>query len=234
MSAVILVADDDRRATDLIRLYLERERFQVLVAHDGTRALELARQPTVQLIVLDLMLPEVDGTEICRMLRAEGIDVPIIMLTARTTEEDRVQGFEVGADDYLTKPFSPRELVARIRAVLRRAGQDESTELRFGALSIDAERHEARLHDERLPLTPTEFRLLLALARRPDRPLTRRILAEQAFGYDYAALERTIDRHIANLRRKLERDPARPTCIATVQGVGYKLNLARDVPTPLT
>jgi DNA-binding response OmpR family regulator len=220
MSHVILVADDDPRATELIKLYLERERYRVLVVHDGGAALEVARREPISLIVLDVMLPTVDGIEVCEALRGEGLSVPIILLTARTTEEDRVQGLDVGADDYVTKPFSPRELAARVRAVLRRVGDQGGGLLRVGPLVLDAERQEAHLGERHLPLTPTEFRLLLVLAREPGRPFSRHRLAERALGYDYDGLERTIDKHIANLRSKLAGEPS---LVVTVPGVGYKL-----------
>lgn len=220
----ILVVEDDPKTADLLRLYLRREGHQVLVAADGARALELARAEQPDLILLDLMLPHVDGWEVCRVLRTEQ-PVPIIMLTARSTEEDVLLGLDLGADDYVTKPFSPREVVARVRAVLRRAGNGPTGgghTLTFGDLTVDLLRHEARLGERRLGLTPREFRLLETFARQPCRTFSRSDLLVAAFGFDYEGLERTVDAHIANLRKKLEPNPSRPRLIHTVYGIGYR------------
>jgi DNA-binding response OmpR family regulator len=209
----------------LLRLYVEKDGYHALTAADGARALELARTAAPDLIVLDVMLPKVDGLDVCRILRAEACPALIILLTARSTEDDKLLGLDLGADDYVTKPFSPRELLARIRAVLRRAERTDEGEpdgLRFGALTIDLRQHEARRGDERLALTPKEFKLLVALAREPGKAFTRLELLERAFGLDYDGLERTIDVHLMNLRRKLEPDPTVPVYIQTVYGVGYK------------
>ncbi len=223
MSRSVLVVDDDRKTAELLRLYLERDRYRVSVAYDGRRALELARSQRPDLVVLDLMLPEIDGVDVCRTLQAES-QVPIIMLTARSTEEDRLLGLELGADDYMTKPFSPRELVARVRAVLRRTREeaDLPAELRAGRVTLNRTRHEARLDGQALHLTPKEFRLLEALMSKPGRAFSRLDLLERVFGLDYAGLERTVDVHMMNLRRKIEADPAHPACLQTVYGVGYK------------
>ncbi len=230
MNRKVLVVDDDKKLAELIRLYLEKDRFRVLVAHDGRAALELARQKQPDLVVLDLMLPQVDGLDVCRVLRAES-RVPIIMLTARTTEEDKLLGLDLGADDYVTKPFSPRELVARVRAVLRRSdsGGEGSPEVRFRDLTVNFVRHEVRLRGDLVSLTPKEFRLLEALMKEPGRAFSRLDLLERAFGLDYAGLERTVDVHVMNLRKKIEPDPARPTYIHTVYGLGYKFAEADDV-----
>ena len=220
----ILVVDDDRNIVDLVRLYLERDGYRVLVAYDGLEALRLARQRRPDLIVLDLLLPEVDGLDVCRILQTES-KVPIIMLTARTTEEDKLIGLELGADDYVTKPFSPRELVARVRTVLRRVGKEAPqgpTEMRFTDLVIDRRSHEVRVRGEVVSLTPTEFRLLEVLAGEPGRAFTRLELLDRVFGYDFEGFERTIDVHVKNLRKKIERDPRQPTYVQTVYGVGYK------------
>ena len=220
----ILVVDDDHKIVDIVRLYLEKDGYRVLVAYDGLEALELARQKRPDLIVLDLMLPGMDGLDVCRILRTES-EVPIIMLTARTTEEDKLVGLELGADDYVTKPFSPRELVARVRTILRRAGKESPQgpeELRFADLLIDRRRHEVRLRGEVVPLTPTEFRLLEVLAEEPGRAFTRLELLDRVFGYDFEGFERTVDVHVKNLRKKIEPDPKQPTYIKTVYGVGYK------------
>jgi DNA-binding response OmpR family regulator len=176
------------------------------------------------------MLPTVDGLDVCRILRAES-RVPIIMLTARTTEDDKLLGLDLGADDYITKPFSPREVVARVRAVLRRAGEDPdkgSTAARFGDLLIDFVSHAARLGAAPLHLTPKEFKLLETLVKQPGRAFSRLELLERVFGFDYEGLERTIDVHIMNLRKKIERDPAQPIYILTVYGVGYKFAEDQD------
>jgi DNA-binding response OmpR family regulator len=222
----ILVVDDDRNIVDLVRLYLERDGYRVLVAYDGLEALKLARQRRPDLIVLDLLLPEVDGLDVCRILQTES-DVPIIMLTAKTTEEDKLIGLELGADDYVTKPFSPRELVARVRAVLRRVGQEAPqgpTEIHFADLVIDRRSHEVRVRDEVVNLTPTEFRLLEVLAEEPGRAFTRLELLDRVFGYDFEGFERTIDVHVKNLRKKIEQNPRQPIYVQTVYGVGYKFS----------
>ena len=223
MKRKILVVDDDKKTVDLIRLYLEREQHQVLVAYDGREALEIARQRSPSLIILDWMLPKVDGLDICRILRAESA-VPIIMLTARSTEEDKLLGLDLGADDYVTKPFSPRELVARVRVVLRRSVQEEEVAppLQIGELSIDFAAHEVRRDDELLRLTPKEFKLLETLAREPGRAFSRGELVDRVFGLGYEGFERTVDVHLMNLRKKIEADPNHPLYLLTVYGVGYK------------
>jgi DNA-binding response OmpR family regulator len=228
--AEILVVDDDRKTVDLIKLYLEHAGYEVRTAHDGERALELLTEREPDLLVLDLMLPELDGLDVCRALQAVS-SVPVIMLTARTTEGDKLAGLECGADDYVTKPFSPRELVARVKAVLRRArpSAGDATEVRAGELVVDLLHQEARLRGERIRLTPKEFSLLRILSGAPGRPFTRLGLLERAFGYDYDGLERTVDVHIANLRRKIEADPAHPRYLATVQGIGYKFMVEVEV-----
>jgi DNA-binding response OmpR family regulator len=226
MNRKILVVDDDRKTAELIRLYLERDRYRVVVAHDGRQALELARAKIPDLVVLDLMLPEVDGLDVCKILQLES-RVPIIMLTARTTEEDKLTGLDLGVDDYITKPFSPRELVARVRAVLRRVDEDAEPvcHLTAAGLSMDLDRHEARLDGLVLHLTPKEFNLLATLMREPGRAFSRLDLLEAVFGRDYEGLERTVDVHVVNLRRKIEADPAHPTYVHTVYGVGYKFGI---------
>ncbi|HEX4206747.1 MAG TPA: response regulator transcription factor [Ktedonobacteraceae bacterium] len=223
MKRKILVVDDDRKTVDLIRLYLEREQHQVLVAYDGHEALELARQRAPNLIILDWMLPTVDGLDICRILRVES-QVPIIMLTARSTEEDTLLGLDLGADDYVTKPFSPRELVARVRVVLRRSSQEEelAPPLQIGDLCIDFAAHEVRRADEPVRLTPKEFKLLETLACEPGRAFSRSELVNRVFGLEYEGFERTIDVHLMNLRKKIEADPNHPLYLLTVYGVGYK------------
>jgi len=218
----VLVVDDDVKTVELVKLYLERDGYQVLTAYDGIEALRLARESRPDLIVLDLMLPDIDGLEVCRTLRHES-DVPIIMLTARTTDQDKLTGLDLGADDYVSKPFSPKELAARVRAVLRRLpGERGPEEIKSGELSMNFTQHEAWLAGRPLNLTSVEFKLLGVLAKEPGRVFSRASLIEEALGYDFEGFDRTIDVHILNLRRKLEPDPSHPRCIKTVYGVGYK------------
>jgi len=223
MNRTILVVDDDKKIVDLVTLYLKRDGYSVLTAYDGQEALDTARRKQPDLIVLDLLLPELDGTDVCRLLRAES-HVPIIMLTARSTDDDKLLGLDIGADDYLTKPFNPRELVARIRAVLRRATPDEEPieDVRVGDLTVSFVRHEVFLQGRPVSLTPTEFRLLETLVKNPGRAFSRADLLDRAFGYDYDGVERTVDVHVMNLRRKIEPEPGRPRYVTTVPGVGYR------------
>jgi DNA-binding response OmpR family regulator len=222
----VLVVDDDRNIVQLVRMYLEKDGYQVAVAYDGEEALDLARSFKPDLVVLDVMLPNVDGHEVCKRLRWDS-DVPIIMLTARTTEGDKLVGLDLGADDYVTKPFSPRELLARIRAVLRRApGSDELSgpdELAVGPLRIYPKRRQAVIQERPVSLTPTEFNLLKVMAMSPGQVFTRAQLIERAFGYDFEGFERNVDVHITSLRRKLESDIGKGKLIKTVYGLGYKL-----------
>jgi len=221
MTHRILVVDDDANASRLVKLYLQKDGYSVMVAADGREALEIARDKKPDLIVLDLMMPHVDGLEVCRRLRQES-DVPIIMLTARTTDADKLTGLDMGADDYVTKPFSPGELAARVRAVLRRLpGERGPDELRRGDLLLDFRKREAFRHGLPLGLTRAEFRLLGVLATQPGRVFSRDQLIEKALGDDFDGYERTIDAHIRNLRRKLEPDPAHPHYVKTVYGAGY-------------
>jgi DNA-binding response OmpR family regulator len=227
MNRTILVADDDKKIVDLVALYLKRDGYNVLPAYDGREALEMTRRKQPDLVVLDLMMPELDGMDVCRLLRAES-NVPVIMLTARTTDEDKLRGLDIGADDYVTKPFNPRELMARIRAVLRRVAPIEppSDDLVFGALTVSFIRHEVLVNGQTVNLTPTEFRLLETLVRDPGRAFSRSELLDRAFGYDYEGVERTVDVHIMNLRRKIERSAGEgggeTRYIGTVPGIGYR------------
>jgi len=219
----VLVVDDDVKTVELVKLYLDRDGYRVLTAYDGVEALRLARESHPDLIVLDLMLPGIDGLEVCRTLRTES-DVPIIMLTAMTTDQDRLTGLDLGADDYVTKPFSPRELAARVRAVLRRLpGERGPAEIKHDQLTVNFAKHEASLAGRPLNLTPVEFKLLGVLVKEPGRVFSRAQLIEKALGYDFDGFDRTIDVHILNLRRKLEPEPNRPRFIKTVYGAGYKL-----------
>ena len=220
----VLVVDDDVKTVELVELYLNRDGYRVLTAHDGIQALRLAREHHPDLIVLDLMLPGIDGLEICRTLRDES-DVPIIMLTARTTDQDKLTGLDSGADDYVTKPFSPRELAARVRTVLRRfPGERGPEKIKRGDLIVDFHKHEASLAGNPLKLTGVEFKLLGVLAKEPGRVFDRAQLIEKAIGYDFEGFDRTIDVHIHSLRRKLESAPSHPRYIKTVYGAGYKFS----------
>ncbi len=223
-----LVVDDEQRLRDLVRDYLTREGYEVVTAADGLTAVEVARRHGPDIVVLDLMLPGIDGLEVCRRLRAFS-DAYVIMLTARAEEVDRIVGLEVGADDYLTKPFSPRELVARVRAMLRRPRRGVSVGLpetglpqRFGDLVIDEARHEVTLSRTVVGLTPLEYSLLGTLAAQPGRVYTRSQLLEQVWGPDYFGDDHVVDVHIGNLRKKLGDEPAAPRFIETVRGVGYR------------
>jgi two-component system, OmpR family, alkaline phosphatase synthesis response regulator PhoP len=219
----ILIVDDEPKIVKLTRDYLEKDGFQVTSAGDGVTALELARRERPDLVILDIMLPGMDGWEVCRALRRD-TDVPIIMLTARSEESDQIVGLELGADDYITKPFSPRTLVARVRAILRRAqGKLKPASLvHAGGLEIDLERHQASLDGQVLRLTPTEFKLLAILSQNPGQLFSRDQLADHLHGAAFDSFDRSIDSHIKNLRRKIEPDTAQPRYIETVYGVGYR------------
>jgi two-component system alkaline phosphatase synthesis response regulator PhoP len=222
----VLIVDDEQRIVSGVRKYFEQAGFDVLAAYDGPTGLSLARTESPDLVVLDLMLPGKDGMDVCRELRREST-VPIIMLTARVDETDKLVGLELGADDYVTKPFSPRELVARARAVLRRV-QEMSTPAirthRFGDVVFEVEAQRCVIDDRVIPLTPTEFALLQVLVAHPGQVLSRMQLLEAAHLGVYNGVERTVDVHIHNLRRKLERDPAHPRHIQTVFGAGYRFS----------
>lgn len=223
----IVVIDDEPSVQEVVRGYLEKDGYVVYVAGNGRDGLELAERTKPGLIVLDLMLPDVVGEEICREIRSRS-DVPILMLTAKASEDERVGGLALGADDYLTKPFSPRELVARVRAVLRRTQGVETplvATLSFdeGALEIDTVQHEVRRDGEVVDLTPNEYRLLVTLARYPGRVYSRFELINHVQGYEFEGYERTIDAHVKNLRKKIEPEPRRPRYVETVFGVGYRL-----------
>ena len=232
MNERILIIDDEPWVHEVVRAYLERDGFIVYGATVGSDGLELAMTKRPDLVVLDLMLPDLSGEEICRRLR-ERSDVAILMLTAKTSEDQRIAGLGLGADDYVTKPFSPRELVARAKAVLRRTAGGEMPLvelLRFdaGRLEIDSVRHEVRVAGEAVDLTPSEYKLLLALAQYPGRAYSRFELINRVQGHDFEGYERTIDAHVKNLRRKIEPDPGKPGYVETVHGIGYRLGLHRE------
>jgi len=220
-----LVIEDDYKTADTVSLYLRHGGFRVTVAHDGSRGLELATRESFDLVVLDRMLPGVDGVELCRRLRRDS-NAPVIMLTAMVEEEDRLEGFQAGVDDYVTKPFSPRELLARAEAVLRRTGLREGHRrslIRVGRLALDPAGHTAWLGERELELSPTEFRLLQAMAAAPGKVFERQELADRALPEGGAPDLRTVDAHIKNLRRKLDSADG-PSCIVTVFGIGYRLS----------
>ena len=213
--------------TELVRMYLARDGHRVVAAADGLEGLQAAARVRPDLVVLDLMLPGLDGTQVCRKLR-ESSDVPVIMLTARVDEADRLAGLDLGADDYVTKPFSPRELAARVRAVLRRvsreAGLSGPERVRRGEIAVDFRTRAAYAGERPVTLTPTEFRILVVLIREPERVFTRDEIIDRVFGYDFDGFDRTVDAHVSNLRRKLRGDGEGPGYIATVYGVGYRFD----------
>jgi len=226
----IVIVDDDARIRDLLRRYLSQEGFDVLLAEDGRALDRILQRETIDLVVLDLMLPGEDGLSICRRLRTAGIKTPVIMLTAKVEDVDRINGLEIGADDYLGKPFNPRELLARIHAVLRRRPQNESPSapstadhevIVFGAFSLDLGIRSLTKNGEDMPLTSGEFAMLKALARHPKQPLTRDKLAQLARGREFEPFDRSLDVQISRLRKMIELDPASPKIIQTVWGVGY-------------
>lgn len=223
MNELILVVDDELKIVKIARDYLEQNGYRVLSAGDGTQALAMARHEKPDLIVLDLMLPGMDGLDVCRALRRES-DVPIIMLTARTEEPDRLIGLELGADDYISKPFSPRELVARVRSLLRRAkgAVSQAGILRAKDLEINLDAHRVTRGGVSISLTRLEFNILAILAQHPGQTFSRTQLMDRLFGMTYAGIDRSVDAHIKNLRRKLEANPAEPRYVLTVYGVGYR------------
>ena len=231
MSATVLLVEDERKLRDLVRTYLERAGFSVLSTGSGAEALTVAETAAPDLIVLDLGLPDVPGETVAREIRATS-ETPILMLTARSSEEDRIFGLELGADDYVAKPFSPRELVLRVQAILRRnalpASGPTRCEFGNGTLIIDEPRRIVLVRGSEAELTPTEWGILVALATVPGRVYSRFELINRVRGYDFEGYERTIDSHVKNLRRKIETDPANPEIVQTVLGGGYRLGLARD------
>jgi DNA-binding response OmpR family regulator len=231
MAATVLVVEDERKLRDFIRSYLERAGFSVLSTGSGAEAILMAADTTPDLVVLDLGLPDVPGETVARELRGMSA-VPILILTAKAAEEDRIRGLELGADDYVTKPFSPRELVLRVQAILRRGGpaaaQQGVASYGKGALVIDEPRRTVTVHGAPVQLTPTEWGILVTLATVPGRVYSRFELINKVRGYEFEGYERTVDSHVKNLRRKIEDDPANPGIILTVLGGGYRLGLGRD------
>ena len=230
MPAAVLVVEDERKIRELLRAYLEREGLNVLSTGSGAEGIALAERSGPDLVVLDLRLPDVPGEEVAREIRGFST-VPILMLTAKSEQDDRIRGLEIGADDYVTKPFSPRELVLRVQAILRRAGgAADGAPMSYGGgeLVIDQARHAVTVRGTDVALTPTEWGILAVLAATPGRVFSRYELVNRVRGYEFEGYERTIDTHVKNLRHKIERDPRAPRIVETVLGVGYRLGLARD------
>ncbi|RPF55386.1 response regulator transcription factor [Aquisalibacillus elongatus] len=225
MDQRILIVDDEESITTLIDYNLMQEGYHTAVVHDGETALTLAEKESFDLILLDLMLPSMDGIEVCQTLRSHGHQVPIIMLTAKGEEEDKITGLDVGADDYITKPFSPKELLARIRAVLRRSvpSEEEQEVIRFNDIKINVETYEVFKGEQLIEFTKKEFELLLYLANRMNKPVKREVLLQDVWDFDFIGDTRIVDVHISHLREKLEDQPKKPTMIKTVRGIGYKL-----------
>ncbi|MDF2548881.1 MAG: response regulator transcription factor [Anaerosolibacter sp.] len=225
-SKSILVVEDEKKILEVIQAYLKNEGFDVLIAEDGENALEIINREQVHLVILDLMLPKISGEDVCRKIRTMS-DIPIIMLTARSEEDDKIEGLAIGADDYMTKPFSPRELIGRVRALIRRSYREEQPLADFlsynhGDLEVDVKRMLVKKNGDILNFTPNEFKLLYVFLVNPGQIFTREQLIEKAFGYDYDGFDRTIDTHIKNIRQKIENDPKNPVYILTVYGMGYK------------
>src|ERR687895_48902 len=221
MSARILVVDDDASLAEMLTIVLQGEGFETTVVGDGTGALPALRESSPDLVLLDLMLPGMNGIDVCRAIRAES-GVPVVMLTAKSDTVDIVLGLESGADDYVVKPFKPKELVARIRARVRRTEAEPAEQLAIGDVAIDVPAHQVSRDGEQIALTPLEFDLLVALARKPRQVFTREVLLEQVWGYRHAADTRLVNVHVQRLRAKIERDPEHPEIVVTVRGVGYK------------
>ncbi len=234
MSQKVLVVDDEQSIVTLLKYNIEQAGYQVIVAYDGVQALEKVNEEKPDLVVLDVMLPEMDGIEVCKTIRSDKNQVPILMLTAKDDEFDRVLGLELGADDYMTKPFSPREVVARVKAILRRISQIESSQLDedediiLGSIRIRPDYFEVYRNDELLELTPKEFELLLYLIERQGRVITREHMLNSVWNYEFAGDSRIVDVHISHLRDKLEENPKQPQFIKTVRGLGYKLERPKN------
>ena len=228
----VLLIEDDKKIARVVKVYLEGAGYRVLHVEKGRDAIELAAKETPLVVILDLMLPDISGEEVCHELKEMG-DYPVIMLTSKSSEDERVAGFALGADDYVVKPFSPRELVYRVKAVLKRAQKGDlgaSAPMSFnnGTLMIDGQSYTVKKEERVLDLTPTEFKVLYALASYPGRVFTREELVEKALGYQFEGYERSIDAHIKNVRRKIEDDPKNPSLILTIYGVGYRFSGKKD------
>ncbi len=224
MSRVILIVDDEAKIREVLTSYLQKEGFTTLEAATGTEALHIIQQETLDFVILDLMLPDVTGETICQTIRQQS-PVPILMLTAKVSEADRIKGLSIGADDYVIKPFSPKEVIERVKAILRRSGHDllaSRVSFQNGDLVIDTNKQIVLKKGKEVHLTPAEFKLLLVLARHPDRPFSREELIEKVFGFSYTGDDRTIDQHVKNLRQKIETDPKNPVYLFTVYGFGYR------------
>lgn len=224
MSRVVLIVDDEAKIREVLASYLQNEGFTTLEASKGTEALEIAQEENLDFIILDLMLPDVSGETICQTIRQYS-PVPILMLTAKVSEADRIKGLAIGADDYVIKPFSPKEVVQRVKAILRRSGHDllaSKVSFQNGDLVIDTDNQNVVKKGKEVHLTPAEFKLLLVLARHPNRPFSREELIEKVFGFSYSGDDRTIDQHVKNLRQKIETDPKKPVYLLTVYGFGYR------------
>ena len=225
----VLIVEDDINTRELVQKYLEKDGHTVTTSGNGTDALDILTNTTFDIIILDLMLPEINGLEICKIIRTK-TNIPIVMVTALVDEEDRLTGLEMGADDYITKPFSPRELAARVKAILRRTfgenlkSVDHEFQLKFGNLVLDLQQNIVLYGESKVELTPTEVRILKLLIDNPQKIFTRNYLINQAFGYDFDGFDRTVDTHVANLRRKLEKLNPKTNIIKTVWGVGYRMN----------
>lgn len=222
---IVLIVDDDQKITDLLKAYFSKENFTVVTADDGALGLAAIKKNKPDIVILDLMLPRMDGFEVLRQARKAGINVPVIMLTAKDEETDKLVGLSIGADDYIAKPFSPKEVVARAKAVLRRVkGAEHATpiSIRAGDLVIDQNKHEITMDGAAIEFTPIEFKILELLCKNPGQVLSRLQIVERVQGYDFEGYERTVDAHIKNIRKKIEDDPQKPKCLLTVYGVGYK------------
>ncbi len=228
----VLIIEDDKKIARVVKIYLEGDGYRVICADCGRAAVEAARKEPPLLAILDLMLPDMSGEEVYQELKAIA-EVPVIIVTAKSSEEERIAGFALGADDYVVKPFSPRELLYRVKAVLKRSGKKDlagggSASFNKGALAMDALRYEVKKNGVLLNLTPTEFKILFTMASHPERVMTRDVLVEKALGYQFEGYERSIDAHIKNIRQKVEDDPHNPSFILTIYGVGYKFIGKRD------
>lgn len=225
LNNTVLIVDDDQKISDLLKAYFTKENFTVLMAADGVQGLNAIKKNKPDIVILDLMLPLMDGFEVLKQTKKAGIDVPIIMLTARDEESDKLVGLEIGADDYIAKPFSPKEVVARAKAVLRRSKGNEQASpkiIQVGQLAIDLMKHEITLDGKALEFTPIEFKILELLCKNPGHVMSRLQIVEKVQGYDFEGYERTVDAHIKNIRKKIEVNPQKPKYILTVFGLGYK------------